>query len=91
MHDSLLSLKKLISPDRHHLHIAMSYGRRGGLSFVGRVEEAIPIDTIISMFENHMSKNTLGIRMTVLPNKWNLHGILMRERIRKDGSAVRAL
>jgi hypothetical protein len=54
----------------------------------GIVEVAVTINTIVTVFENGMTKHVGWLAVTMLPNERNLLGILMLESIWHDGSPV---
>jgi hypothetical protein len=89
--DLLGTLNQLISPDRHHVDVAMLEKLTSLLCLLRLVEEAIGVDAVISVLENGMTQNVLRILVSVLPHERHLHGVLMLESARHDGTAVGAL
>jgi hypothetical protein len=63
----------------------------GGLGLFALVEEPVGVDTFLTVLENGMTQNIVGIRVTVLPNQRDLRLVLMAEGPRHDGTTIRAL
>src|SRR5664280_1040190 len=85
------SLNEVVCPNRHHRDVLMCNQSMSMLCLGGIIEESVAINTILTILEECMPEDILRIIVTVLPNKWNRHGVLMFERIRHNSSPIGTL
>ena len=90
MHDIVADLLKLICINAHRANIAMTNKLLGHLASIAFIEIAIGIHTLISIFENGVTKNIVDTSMLMLVDHRNLLAIITGKSSAPNRSTVGA-
>ena len=90
MHDIVADLLKFICINAHRANIAMTNKLLGHLTSIAFIEIAIGIHTLISIFENGVTKNIVDTSMLMLVNHRNLLAIITGKSSAPNRSTVGA-
>ena len=83
-------LPDAVGVDRHGVDVAMANGLSGGKRMRRFVKGSVTIHAIVTVLENDIAKQVLGIVMVVLPYQRNGLTVLIGERILANGESVGA-
>ena len=83
-------LPDAVGVDRHGVDVAMTNGLSGGKRMRRFVKGSVTIHAIVTVLENHIAKQVLGIVMVVLPYQRNGLTVLIDERILANDESVGA-
>jgi hypothetical protein len=83
-------LSKTTREDAEAVNIAVLNELLGRGAHLGLVEVGVCVYTFLAILENCVAKDLVRTVVVVRPNERDLHLVLMRERVRSNGSTVRA-
>ena len=89
--DLLGLLLQPVRVDRERDDVSVLDQRLGVLGLGGVVEVGVCVHTVLTLLENRMTQNVLGVVVGVLPDEGDRCLVLVRERTPHDRSTVGAL
>ena len=91
MKHAATSLNEIVRPNGQHLDVLMLQKTTGVICLLRVVEEAVGVNAISALLQDRVTQHILRVTMAMLPHKRDLCLILMRERLRHDGTTIAAL
>ena len=83
-------LFKLISPNGERTNISMTHKLLGKLTIFAVIKEAISINALITILENCVAENSIGIVVLMVPNQRNSLAIIVLKCVFLNDSAIPA-
>ena len=91
MDDVLVLLGELVSVDRHGVDVAVKNQLLGVLCSVRVVEVSVCVYSIVSVLQNGVAENVVGLIVPVHPHERHLMTVVLLESVVTNHSPIRAL